>query len=373
MGKVVSARLSGKCRQTRNSWGWVVVLGLVWAAGCALVKESRAAEQQQFITNNTIRSRSLALAGAYISMEDDLSAMLWNPAAYGNHSTRREVSFRLYVQPLAPLIAAHQFREVDLRWKQDDRLTLEESLLALAFLLKGATFCTSTLSFGIIGFEESLDRQPSARFFDFRSAAAAYCNVLAVNIRLAPTVSLGAAATLYYKWNEHESHFYGEGYSFGVLLKPNPKMNVGLTYFNLPQDAADSRRRLERIEDQTVNGGLSYYPDDKTILSLDLRNLNNDERAAAREIHLGVERVFLKHFALRTGYFRRKFSDPADHILTLGIGVGRFEYMLGQSRASSRLDVLSYTYIREQHKVLDGSHQDLRNWHTLSLLLRIGS
>jgi hypothetical protein len=295
---------------------------------------------------------------------------MWNPAACGDHPQRGTL-FRLYVQPLAPLIAARDLCELDTRWKRDDRLTVQESLLALALLLKGATFSTPTLGIGVLGFEESVNHRPSRRFFDFRSAVATYWNVLAVNVRLADTVSLGGSAALCHRWDEQANRVLGDAYSFGVLLKPDPRMNVGLTYFDLSRDVADSRSHLERIGDQTVNAGFSYYPDDKTVLCLDLRNLNDEEREAAREIHLGVERIVLNYCALRIGYFRRKLSNPADHVFTTGIGIARSEHMLARGRPASRLEVLSYAFIREECTAPGGPRQGSQNWHALSVLLRI--
>lgn len=370
MGEVVSARLTA-----RGSWAgrvrrWLVAVAMAWATVGGRADRGLCAEEYKFITFNSIRGRSTAMAGAYVSVEDGLSAMLWNPAAFGGGAEggRR---LRAYVHPLGPVIAGRQLRDVDLNWKPDDALTLREGLLALALLVRGATFCTPTWSAGLVGFEESLGQETRARFFDLRSAAAAYWNVLAVSVRLAPTVSLGGSAALACRWDERSSRVEGDAYSFGVLLKPTSKMNVGLAYFNLPREAPDSRTALERIQDETVNAGFSYYPDDRTLLSVDLRNLSDDEREAAREVHWGVERLVAKWCAVRMGYWRRRSSQPAEQILTAGMGIGPAEQVLRRGRSPNRMEVLTYAFVREARKAPGGSGQDTRIWHVVSLLLRI--
>jgi len=174
------------------------------------------------------------------------------------------------------------------------------------------------------------------------------------------TVSLGVNGTLYHSRTGTESTSKS-GFSFGVLLNPNPRLNVGIVYHEIPDEFADARFPLEDIDTGTVTSGISYYPDDRTVISIDLRNLNKDDRRASREIHSGIERIIADRFALRAGYFRKKETDH--DIYSLGVGILPHWERITKFRNSMRSDLVTYTVVIDKNG-------DECYWHLFSFLLR---
>ena len=62
-------------------------------------------EETRFLTTGLTRARALAMGSAYFSIEDDFSAGFYNPGAFKLNTTRRERNFKLYFNPLIPVIA----------------------------------------------------------------------------------------------------------------------------------------------------------------------------------------------------------------------------------------------------------------------------
>ena len=147
----------------------------------------------------------------------------------------------------------------------------------------------------------------------------------------------------------------------GVMFNPNPKFKVGITYNNLPNELKDARFGLENIEDETITSGVSFYPDKKTVLTMDLRNLNKEEVDTSREIHTGIERTIFDRVALRGGYYRKKSTK--DDVVSCGIGILPAWQKITKYTTASRNDLLSYTFILEENGTT-------RRWHIFSLLLR---
>ena len=173
-------------------------------------------------------------------------------------------------------------------------------------------------------------------------------------------MSIGITGTLY-SWRNDKKTNYKGGHTFGVMLNPNPNLKVGIAYNKFPEEMSKAQFRLERIENETVTSGISYYPDKNTILSLDLRNLNKEDSNATREIHAGIERNIGGIFAVRAGYYRKK--ETKDDVFSVGFGVLPRWDKISKFATSSRNDVISYTFVIED-KEFENS------WHVFSLLLR---
>ena len=305
------------------------------------------------------------MGSAYHSLVDDFSSGLYNPGAFRINKTREDRSLRLFFNPAGMAAAFVDYAGDDRFMRRDDELTGTEALLAAAQFFKGAVYTTPLLDMGINLGEEILASgdDPAAeakRFLSIREQTMGAMYSAFANLKIASTVSLGATGTLY------QSRLDGEtkrdtGFQFGVLLNPNPKLNVGIVYYDLPEDFTNARFELESIESDAVTGGISYYPDDRTVLSIDLRNLNKDDTRSSREIHAGFERLVTGRFALRGGYFRKKETDH--DVYSLGIGILPFWDRISKYRNTVRNDLVSYTWITEN----DGGRC---HWHVFSLMLR---
>jgi hypothetical protein len=220
------------------------------------------------------------------------------------------------------------------------------------------------LDFGLNLGEEILSDDPGVsemhRFFSIREQSSGSMYSGTANLKIATTVSLGITGTLYYT-RSGDSSAIGSGYSFGVLMNPNSRLNVGIVYHKLPDSMPEARYPLETIADATVVGGISYYPDDNTTIAIDLRNLTKDDKRSSREIHTGLERVIAGRVALRAGYFRKK--ETSHDVFSFGVGILPFWDRISKFRNSTRTDIISYTWIIDKN----GNRS---YWHLFSLLLR---
>ncbi len=323
-----------------------------------------AASDTAYLTGGTVRGRALAMGGAYSSLEDDFSSGLYNPAAFRVNAARTERRYRLMFNPLGSAVAFREYSRYDREYSVDREMTDDEALRAAALLFKGAVFTAPAVDFGIV-LHEPVVRDASGmmlrkRFLSAESLNHETFHTAFMAVKIAPSVALGLSGTLYrIRINGRDE--YGSGHTFGVLLDPTPKMKVGVTYVQMPEEAEDFRAGIENIGTGSITGGVSYSPDDKTLLSVDVRNMNRDDRPASREIHTGVERVVGRRVALRAGYFRAK--GTSNDTFSFGVGILPGWDRLSKFRYSTRNDLISYTFITEE------STPD-RRWHVLSLLLR---
>jgi hypothetical protein len=243
-------------------------------------------------------------------------------------------------------------------------MTETEILQASSMLVKGMVFTAPVIDVGFVFHEPVIGSDSTGvlreRFFSAERITRESLHSAFVNVKIAQTVSLGLSGTVI-QTRENGKLEYRTGHSFGVLIDPTPKMKVGVAYIQLPEEAEDVRTELESIGSGTVSGGISYYPDEETTLSVDVRNMNRDDRPSSREIHAGAERLFGKRVALRLGYFRKK--DTNDDVYSCGLGILPVWDRITKYRYSTRNDLLSYTFILEEGN-------SARRWHVLSLLFK---
>lgn len=337
----------------------------LFAAGLMMVASLQAGGENRFSTVSVSRGRAVAMGGAYTSLTDDFSAGFYNPGAFRVNKTRNERSYRLFFNPLGMGTGLFDYSRHDRLMERDDKLTAAEGLEAMSLLFRGAVMTTPLLDAGISLGEEvfagSADEMETSRFFSMREQSRGAMYAAFANVKIASTVSLGLTATVYRTHTDDKKTETGRGYTFGVLLNPNPKLNVGIAYHEIPDEMPDARFQLESIDNGTVTGGISYYPDDNTTFSIDIRNLNKDDLRAIREIHTGFERVMFGRIALRAGYFRKK--ETSHDVFSAGIGLLPVWERITKFRNSSRNDLITYTWLIEEN----GKQNQ---WHLFSLMFR---
>lgn len=329
-----------------------------------LFTSSALAADNHYCTLGTARARAIAMGSAYHSLEDDFSAGFYNPGAFKFNATADERRFRIFFNPVAPMVALYDFSQYDFDFAQDDKLSFGEALLSASLFLKGITFTTPVLDFGLGLGEEVIDYLPSGRYtkrmFSIEGLTRCSFHSAFINVKVAPPVSLGVTGTLYTSRINGKNNLKS-GYTFGVLLTPNPKLSVGIVYNQIPDDFSKARMALEDIENGSVTSGISYHPDRKTVFSLDLRTVNKEDQLTSREIHAGFERCLAERIALRAGYYRKKATK--NDVFSFGIGILPVWEKISKYSNSTRNDILSYSLIMEESSFK-------RRWHVVSLLLR---
>jgi hypothetical protein len=318
------------------------------------------AQQGYFATIYNIRTRPIAMGGAFTSVEDDLPAVLYNPGAFTMYKNRKSFRLTFFMNPLASYLAFYQDSE---RFRNS--IHERDVLLNASLLFKGIVLTSRSFNLGVILGEESIETirmKESPRFFNYNDLWENCAHTAFVNVDLARRVSIGISVTNY------ESHIKSlkatrYGFSYGILLKPGERVNVGLSYVDFPEKNATFRLPIERLMDETMNIGISYRPFDSTILSADVRNLSEENKANVREVHLGFEQQIVGITALRMGFFRERFTRNVRY----SAGVGLLDSNLisrEKDQFNHRQFICNYSFVYEDDVTT------FNRWHFLSLIYR---
>lgn len=264
------------------------------------------------------------MGGAFTAVEDELSALAWNPACLAPPEHRIGHGIRTHVNLLgAPAI----YRETGLLRgiptdEFEDLPIYERAAVAVGSIAKAVTFRRGGLAAGVLLLEERLDPGllGGARgLADAGDLLDGYYSEFAVAFRLAPTASLGFAQTLFAGRDSGGGRTFGMGRVYGAALRPNEFVTVGFTYFDLPEEFADYRQKIEGIAPRTMNAGIAYRPFENGVITFDLRDLSERHPETSLEPRVGLEWNLWGRLAVRAGGYREEAGET--NVLTLGLGV----------------------------------------------------
>ena len=319
------------------------------------------AQDHYFGTLYNVKSRPLALGGAFTSIEDDLETVSYNPATFNIYNSKKDHRITLFLNPLASFFAFQEYKNN--HQQKNNETALWE---AAALFVKAIVFSGRFIDMGIIAGEE-----PIKKIHDNHSPTAFYFNDLWDNstntffmsLKLAKKLSIGFSGILYHDRSGNKLR-KEIGYNYGILLKPNHKLNVGLSYMDFPKEMSDLHLCLDRMDDETMNVGISYKLTSSTIFSLDVRNLTEEKRENVRELHFGFEQSIFDISALCFGFYKEKPTNTNCYSVGIGILDSNLIYK-AKDRFSHHDFIINYTYIYQE------SMDKFYRWHFFSLLFRI--
>jgi len=302
-------------------------------------------QEHRFASLSTTQARPVAMAGAFTAVEDHLAAINFNPAAYSLYKSHKSHRVTFFLNPVSPVIG---MLERDALYAGNGSKT-DDILSTLGLLVKSVSFSFHPLEIGLLLGEESLDRVEAfsdSKAFGVSGYRQNHSHTLVGRLRLAKQVSLGGTVSLLYGSKEaapHERH--GDiGFSYGILLRPEDGLKIGVAFFNLPDSLSQTKLDLERLVDESVNIGVSYQVLDGTLVSMDMRNLGEERGTAVREIHFGLEQVFFSHLAVRTGFFRKS----GQNVLSWGVGLFDGNSLFGfDNKFTQHNFFLNYAFVLE--------------------------
>lgn len=305
------------CAKSGFGLGAAVRGFLVWLFGFVVLAVSVAGQtRQQFHTLSTTWARALGMGGAFVAVEDNLAALLYNPANFVLYRELQSHRLTFFVNPVG--LAAALYRPEDLHGRREWRL--QEIGTSLELLIRGAAFSTNSFELAALVGEES----PSPVFahrpdvFSTRHYSRNQYSLVAGRARFAGRVAIGGSLGVYYR-DSPSGRRSGLGSSYGVTLLSSSNIRIGVSYWSFSAGMEDYRREPERIVNEAVNLGMAYKTSFGLLLAVDIRNLGEEARAPVREIHVGFEQKLLSWVAMRGGYFRDRLQQH--NIITAGVGI----------------------------------------------------
>lgn len=321
------------------------------------------AQSNRYLMFNTTKVRPLAMGSAFTAVGDALSAIQFNPAGYFFEPGDEIPRLTMYLNPISPFTGG--LNHSDLYSGEGSKV--DDVLIGLGLLLKSMSFNFNAVQLGFMLSEESLSL-PDVFFDDdvtrVRGFRQNHSHALVGRLKLADKVSVGATANFLFgsSSDEPEKRQSEIGISYGVLLRPEKGLNIGVLFVDLPDTMRHYRLRLERLVDESVNIGVSYEMFTKTLFALDVRNLGEEGGTVVRELHFGIEQILLSQLALRAGYFNQ---GAGNHVFSWGLGLVNDSFLFDFGKEPSRNFCLNYAFVYEKSMTMT------KRWHLLSLLIKI--
>lgn len=323
------------------------------------------AQQDFFLTISNSRSRAIAMGGAVTALEDDIGAISYNPGTFDLVADRSKMRLSVHLNPVMPLVS---FSEPE-NFRNSGKIDINSMLWGLHYLVKSITFSASIFDFGILFNEEKFIKRNGEKFFNGDNFLDNVYHSAIANINLSSQVSIGVTGSLIRNTDTNGLE-EGSGLSYGILVIPSNKYQVGITYFNFSNGIHDIRQRFDRIADESLNAGLAIFPWSNVTLSIDVRNLTESsktENFGLQEFHFGLEMTQIRHIALRGGYYREKISTGKySNIFSFGIGLVDINYFKSpETRYNHPTPLISYTLLLENTPISQ------YRWHFFTIGFRI--
>lgn len=255
----------------------------------------------------TSKARPLSMGGAFAAIENQLSALDFNPAGLNLQSQQRNQFFVFY-NPFGLAAMAKN-------WEQ-----LKSERLPFEWVVRGVGLRLGRVSMGLSLGEEriaNIEKYQDIDFFESKIYTEERNGSFGISVALAPRVIIGAATEAFYQKDVDTKIQWG--YRYGVILKPKTYFSFGLSYFDFPNDYGDARIPLERLTDESLNIGLLFQPVKAFKLACDVRNVSEASDYIAQEPHVGVEFIPYHHIAFRAGYYQ--IEDGLKDNYSFGLGL----------------------------------------------------
>lgn len=322
-----------------------------------ILVKSGFAQNSFYLSLSSVKSKPLAMGGAYTAVEDDIVSTFYNPATLSLYKQNKDMRFTLYFNPIAPVTHYNTYK---------DELTTKQYAKIGTLLFKSLIFTGKFINMAVILNEQIIQENKllnQKKFFSNIDLWKNCYHTLAISFKLAERVMIGTAVNLY-NIEIQEKTERDVGFSYGIMLKPAPNLNVGLSYIDFPKSMQNIRLPLERMEDETMNIGISYRLTKYSTISYDLRNLTEDNRKNVRESHFGIEQKIWSLLALRGGYYQER--DTKDDIYSVGIGLLDTNLFFSkENRYNHSQFTINYSFLYKEKS------NSIFRWHVLSLMLRL--
>ena len=178
------------------------------------------AQKHRYVTFSTVNARPVGMGGAFVSIEDDLPAINYNPACFQLFRTSNRPKWTFFLNPIPPALIFNHPEDFDVEQNSiTGKLTK-----SLALFLKGLAFSYSVVNIGFLSSEELVDYENEKGegleelFKDYKNFNDNHYYSVALSLNLSRNLSLGVTGNLF----SLERTVKGSqkiGASYGILLK----------------------------------------------------------------------------------------------------------------------------------------------------------
>jgi hypothetical protein len=326
-----------------------------------LLNTSLNGQNQKYAAWSISTVRPLSMGGAFTSVNDDIAAALYNPAAFSLYEEQKTFKTTILLNPGA-MLSAYRYYSDDFQ----KNVSPMQVVRGAATAVKAIFFTTINFNAGMIFNEKSVAASFHSNDLFIINPNQFWTNstgIFFANFKIARRAALGVSGSYYYNPDEkiQKNRF---GFSYGIFIKPHDRLNVGLSYIDLSETASDIRTPFERIADETMNVGVSFYPFNSTIISLDVRNLTEETVKNNREIHIGLEQQIFSIASFRAGAYQERNTNR--NFYSAGIGLIDSNLLFHrENRFIHRQYMMNYAVILNEDKVKNATY-----YHLLSFLVR---
>jgi len=308
--------------------------------------------ENNYFISNSLKTRAIAMGGAYISIKDHIFALDYNPASFSLRPSRNGNKFCLFFNPSAiPAISSNykKFKSFD---------------IPLGLLIYGAGIFYKKVNIGMLIGDETItniSRFDSRKITELSDYSVNRKYSLCVSLELAPRVSVGIAGDGYYH-NIDNKNVMKFGYRYGIWIETLKKICLGVCFIDLPNTFSQERLELERFDDETLNVGFSYTPWDFFQFALDIRNVSEDKKCATGEPHIGINLIPWRHLSVQGGFFKEKKNT----VFSFGFGLINEKFLLSEEKQLQYDEfILNAAVVWEKGPVVTD------RWFMLSSVIRI--
>ncbi len=259
---------------------------------------------------NPVFSRDLALGGSTLAESYSPQSQSTNPAGLIAFPRETERPVTVFLNPGGAWQVANYFDHEANGRRTWDRLNEPARLLVNTVAVR---WKIATLA-GMFG-QPIMLRGDSARYdnFDQESALDQHQNSLLLALNLHRRIAVAGRIDRYYRYSDPQ----GEGYSYGVILRPR-NVELGVQYQRYPASGARVWHPLDRRSDQSITAGLALHEDGWSV-SAQVMNIEQATDSLEIEPRLGVEWRPWRALALRAG--GASYSDGDHWAWTAGVGL----------------------------------------------------
>jgi hypothetical protein len=309
------------------------------------------AEDQYFTTLSNALPRTIALGGATTAVTGGPLSLGLNPATFRMYSLPGSARILVLLNPIGIYSTVNAADNVE--------GAFESATLAIRMLVRFVGVSYEFFDLGL-RLSDEIPTTEDQRFFPEKDIYQFHSNTLLLRFKLHPYVSIGLQTMGYTHGNKIDKF----GYCYGVLLRPGSKVDVGVSYLDLPARYQNVLHPLLRIGDETVNIGMAIHPAPSTNVSIDLRNITHEGSQAFLEPHFGVEQVVIPHLVLRGG--GAVFSDSNRKIISGGVGILDWNRFVRYPRR-----LVGANYVLQYGVALEYALRLQSVWHTLTICIRL--